>query len=62
MSVIIDSPSNIYDLFHYQVLVSKKRWRKRFFGIKDSALHDTPLVGERVVASPSLINAIKTIF
>ena len=62
MSIIIDSPSNIYDLFRYQVLISKKRWRKRFFGFKDSALHDTPLVGERVVASPLLIYTIEDDF
>ena len=62
ISVIFGSPSHIYNLFRYQAFISKKKWRKRFFGFKDSALHDTPLVGERVVASPLLINAIEDDF
>ena len=62
MSVIIDSLSKIYDPLRYQVPISKKRWRKRFFGFKDSALHDTLLEGERVLASPSLINAVEDDF
>ena len=62
ISVIFGSPSHIYNLFRYQAFISKKKWRKRFFGFKDFALHDTPLVGERVVASPLLINAIEDDF
>mgnify|MGYP007077408558 FL=1 len=62
ISVIPNSPSHIYNLFRYQALISKKKWRKRFFDFKATALIDTPLLEERITASPSLINAIEDDF
>ena len=62
ISVILNSPSNIYNLFRYQALVSRKKWRKKFFEFKSTVLSDTPLLEERIIASSSLINAIKDDF
>lgn len=62
ISVILNSPSHIYSLFHFQALVSIKKRRKRWLEFKSTVFSDTPLLEERIIASSSLINAIKDDF
>lgn len=62
ISVILNSPSHIYSLFHFQALVSIKKRRKRWLEFKSTVFSNTPLLEERIIASSSLINAIKDDF
>ncbi len=62
ISVIANLPSNIYNLFMYQAVISRKKWRKRISGFSEVAMVETPLLANRVIASPSLIKAIKNDF
>lgn len=62
ISVNFGSASHIYNLFLYQALISRKKCRKRLLEFKLTVLTDTPLLKERIVASPSLINAIEDDF
>ena len=62
VSVNLNTPSHIYNLFRFQALISRRIWRKRFFEFKSTVLDDTPLLEERIVASSSLVNAIEDDF
>ena len=62
ISVLFNVPSHIYNLFHYQALVSRKQRHKRVSELEAIALSATPLLDERIIASPSLIKATKDDF
>ena len=62
MSIITNLPAHIYNLFRYQAVISRKKWQKGISGFKNETLVDTPLLSQRLIASPSLIKAIKNDF
>ena len=62
ISVIASVPSPIYNLFIYQAVTSRRKWRKRIIALQETALTKTALLGQRIIASPSLIKTIKNDF
>ena len=62
ISVLLNAPSHIYNLFHYQALVSRKKCLKRLSELALTPLSTTPLLKQRIIASPSLIKATKDDF
>lgn len=62
ISVLLNVPSHIYNLFHYQALVSRKKCLKRLSELALTPLSTTPLLEQRIIASPSLIKATKDDF
>lgn len=62
MSIITNLPAHIYNLFRYQAVISRKKWQKGISGFKNETLIETPLLSQRLIASPSLIKAIKNDF
>ncbi|GEM_PF-770509 len=61
-SIITSLPTHIYNLFGYQAVISRKKWQKRISGFKNETLLETPLLSQRLVASPALIKTIKNDF
>ena len=62
VSVIENIPSHIYNLFIYQAVISRRKWRKRINEFQEAALTKTDLLSQRIIASPSLIKSIKNDF
>lgn len=62
VSVIENVPSHIYNIFMYQAVISRRKWRKRITEFQEAALTKTALLGQRIIASPSLIKSIKNDF
>lgn len=61
-SIITSLPTHIYNLFGYQAVISRKKWQKRISDFKNEILLETPLLSQRLVASPALIKTIKNVF
>ena len=62
VSVIENVPNHIYNIFMYQAVISRRKWRKRITEFQEAVLTKTALLGQRIIASPSLIKSIKNDF